>query len=103
MPGDAPSAEPGSEWSADLANFVVRQVPFDEWVDVDTLLHRSSLTSGDFDYALRPLCPECGVELELEYETLDLHEHGGQEVISALVCGACRLLWEPEEADARTR
>ncbi len=91
-------AGPPDDRSADLANFAVREVPFDEWVDVDTLLHRSSLTSGDFDYVLRPLCPECGAELETEYEMMELDRDGSREVISALVCGVCRILWEPEQS-----
>jgi len=92
-PGDPP------DFSADLASFAVRTVPFDEWVDIDTLVHRSSVTSGDFDYVLRPLCPDCGAEADIEYETLDLEADGGREVISALTCGICHVLWEPDQAD----
>ncbi|MDE2967097.1 MAG: hypothetical protein OXS30_06380 [Chloroflexota bacterium] len=98
-PGDPPGAGMSTDLSADLASFAVRPVPFDEWVDIDTLVHRSSVTSGDFDYVLRPLCPDCGAEAEIEYETLDMEEDGGREVISALVCGACRVLWEPDQPD----
>ncbi len=98
-PGDPPDAGAAADFSADLASFAVRAVPFDEWVDIDTLVHRSSVTSGDFDYVLRPLCPDCGVEAEIEYETLDLEADGGREVISALVCGPCQVLWEPEQPD----
>ena len=88
-----------ADLSADLASFAVRAVPFDEWVDIDTLVHRSSVTSGDFDYVLRPLCPDCGAEAEIEYETLDLDSDGGREVISALVCTACQILWEADQPD----
>lgn len=98
-PGDPPEAGMSADLSADLASFAVRSVPFDEWVDIDTLVHRSSVTSGDFDYVLRPLCPDCGAEADIEYETLDLDGDGGREVISALVCGACQILWEPEQPD----
>jgi hypothetical protein len=82
------SATPG-----DLASYKVHTLPFEEWVDIDTLLHRSSLTSGEFDYALRPLCPECGQECELEYEMVE----EGTEVISALVCHVCQELWEADD------
>lgn len=98
-PGDPPDAGASADFSADLASFAVRAVPFDEWVDIDTLVHRSSVTSGDFDYVLRPLCPDCGAEAEIEYETLDLGADGGREVISALVCGSCQILWEPDQPD----
>ena len=99
MPGDPPEAGMSADLSADLASFAVRALPFDEWVDIDTLVHRSSVTSGDFDYVLRPLCPDCGIEAEIEYETLDLGSDGGREVISALVCAPCKLLWEPDQPD----
>ncbi len=98
-PGDSPGRGMAADLGADLANFTVRSVPFDEWVDIDTLVHRSSVTSGDFDYVLRPLCSDCGSEVEIEYETLDLDADGGREVISALVCATCRVLWEPEQPD----
>lgn len=93
----------GPEHGQELANFAVRIVPFDEWLDVDTLLHRSSVTSGDFDYVLRPLCPDCGSDLALEYETLEIE--GGadpepaRDVITALICYDCRQLWERSEDD----
>lgn len=86
------SASPGD---ADLASYKVHSLPFEEWLDVDTLLHRSSVTSGEFDYVLRPLCPECGQGCELEY---DLTEEGA-EVISAVVCHACHELWEPDDPE----
>lgn len=86
-----------ADLGADLASFAVRAVPFDEWVDIDTLVHRSSVTSGDFDYVLRPLCPDCGAEAEIEYETLELDGDGGREVIAALVCATCRVLWEADQ------
>jgi len=85
------SASPGGD--ANLASYKVRTLPFEEWLDVDTLLHRSSVTSGEFDYVLRPLCPECGKECELEYDVTE----EGAEVISALVCHACSELWEADE------
>ncbi len=91
--------------SPDLASYKVHTLPFEEWLDVDTLLHRSSVTSGEFDYVLRPLCPECGEECELEYDIVA--EADGSEVISALVCHACQELWEaeapPDEAGAERR
>ena len=91
----------GDGGGTDLANFAVHTVPFDEWVDIDTLLHRSSVTSGDFDYILRPLCPECGQELDFEYDTVDPDlDGGGREVISALLCQQCRQLWEPADPEA---
>ena len=99
-PGDPPDPGAAADFSADLASFAVRAVPFDEWVDIDTLVHRSSVTSGDFDYVLRPLCPDCGVELETEYETLNPDGDGNHEVISALVCGPCRVLWEADQPDS---
>ena len=86
------STSPGD---ADLASYKVHSLPFEEWLDVDTLLHRSSVTSGEFDYVLRPLCPECGQGCELEY---DLTEEGA-EVISAVVCHACHELWEPDDPE----
>ncbi len=98
-PADPTDAGMTADLGADLASFAVRAVPFDEWVDIDTLVHRSSVTSGDFDYVLRPLCPDCGVEAEIEYETLELDGEGGREVISALVCGPCRVLWEADQPD----
>ena len=98
-PGDPPGPGISADLSADLASFAVRAVAFDEWVDIDTLVHRSSVTSGDFDYVLRPLCPDCGAEADIEYETLDLEADGGREVISALVCGSCQVLWEVEQPD----
>ena len=98
-PGQPPEAGMSADLSADLASFAVRAVPFDEWVDIDTLIHRSSVTSGDFDYVLRPLCPDCGAEAEIEYETIELEPDGGREVISALVCGVCHVLWEPEQPE----
>ena len=98
-PGDPPTEGMSADLSADLASFAVRSVPFDEWVDIDTLVHRSSVTSGDFDYVLRPLCPDCGVEADIEYETLDLDGDGGREVISAIVCGRCQILWEADHPD----
>ncbi|MCY3558768.1 MAG: hypothetical protein OXH13_09005 [Chloroflexi bacterium] len=97
------SGDPGgggtADLSAGLASFAVRSVAFDEWVDIDTLVHRSSVTSGDFDYVLRPLCTDCGAEVEIEYETLELEADGGREVISALVCTACQVLWEPDQPE----
>jgi hypothetical protein len=77
--------------------FSAREVPFDEWADVDTLVHRAAVTSGDFDYTLRPLCSDCGGDLEMEYE--DLAEGGA--VLAALVCDACRVIWRmaPSEGE----
>ncbi len=99
LPGEPPVSDQGSHMDADLASFAVRPVPFDEWVDIDTLVHRSSVTSGDFDYVLRPLCPDCGVDVEIEYETLDLEADGAREVIAALVCAQCQVLWEADQPD----
>ncbi|MEE9277891.1 MAG: hypothetical protein V3V06_05730 [Dehalococcoidia bacterium] len=69
--------------------YAVRDVPFEEWVDVDTLVHRTAVTSGDFDYMLHPLCPDCGNELGLDYEEIE----DGVTVLSALVCDACNAVW----------
>ena len=79
-----------------LAEYAVNEVPFDEWADVDTLLHRTSATSGDFDYVLRPMCPDCGALLEPEYQDL---EDGGS-VLGSVVCHACRVIWEAGEPEA---
>lgn len=84
----------------DLASYQVHAVPFDEWVDIDTLIHRTALTSGDFDYTLAPSCPECSAALETEYDIVDDPRAGGQEVLSALVCHQCRHMWEPQQPDA---
>jgi len=84
---------PGAD---DLASYEVHSVGFDEWVDIDTLIHRTALTSGDFDYTLQPTCPECNGGLEAEYDIVEDEAAGGQEVISALVCHQCRRMWEPE-------
>lgn len=84
----------------DLAAYQVHVVPFDEWVDVDTLIHRTALTSGDFDYTLNPTCPECSLPLEAEYDIVEDAQAGGQEVISSLVCHACRHIWEPAQPDS---
>ena len=46
-------------------DYTVREVRFDEWADVDTLVHRAAISSGDFDYMLRPLCSDCGADLEM--------------------------------------
>ena len=73
-----------------------RPVPFDEWGDVDTLVHRTSATSGDFDYALRPLCADCGSDLALEYEEFD----DGATQLAALVCDECQIEWHLAESDA---
>ncbi|HJN92058.1 MAG TPA: hypothetical protein QGF05_04940 [Dehalococcoidia bacterium] len=73
-------------------NYQVREMPFDEWADVDTLVHRTSATSGDFDYVLRPLCADCGSLLALEYA--DLEEAEGVSQLAALVCDDCRIEWQ---------
>ena len=78
-------------------DYTVHAVPFDEWADADTLLHRASVTSGDFDYVLRPLCPDCGAELGLEYEEVA----DGASILTMLVCEPCLTLWNlaPESAE----
>ena len=73
-------------------NYQVREMPFEEWTDIDTLVHRTSATSGDFDYMLRPLCPDCGSLLELEYA----EEEGGGGQLAALVCDECQIEWQPD-------
>ena len=75
--------------------YTPRHVAFDDWADVDTLIHRTALTSGDFDYALRPLCPDCGNFLEPTYDELE----GGATVLRELVCDDCRVVWRmnPDE------
>ncbi len=75
----------------------VREMPFDEWADVDTLVHRTAVTSGDFDYVLRPLCSDCGSLLALEYE--ELAEEVGASQLAALVCDECQIEWQlaPDE------
>ena len=66
----------------------VREVPFDDWADIDALVHRTSLTNGDFDYLLQPLCSDCGQRLDFEYETVR-----DAEQLAALVCRACLIEW----------
>ena len=78
-----------------IDGYAQRQVPFDEWADVDTLVHRTSVTSGDFDYMLRPLCPDCGSDLALEYE--DLPEGGA--VLAAIACDTCKVMWRMAPAE----
>ena len=73
-------------------NYQVREMPFEEWTDIDTLVHRTSATSGDFDYMLRPLCPDCGSLLALEYA----EEEGGAGQLAALVCDECQIEWQPD-------
>ena len=85
--------EPGSEHEG----YAVRFVPFDEWADVDTLLHRAAVSSGDFDYLLRPLCPDCGNDLQLGYEEVD----GEGSSLAVLICQTCQVTWQlaPDAAD----
>ena len=78
----------GSDWQEQ--GFGVRDVPFDEWADIDTLVHRAALSSGDFDYLLRPVCPDCGSDLQLAYEDAE----GEGASLAALICDACRLTWQ---------
>ena len=80
--------------------YALRQVPFDEWADMDTLIHRTSASSGDFDYMLRPRCPECDIDLALEYE--DLPE--GVEALAAVTCDDCKVMWRmaPAQGDPST-
>ena len=77
--------------------FATRLVPFDEWADIDTLLHRAAVSSGDFDYLLRPLCPDCGNDLQLGYEEVE----GVGSALAILVCEACRVTWQvaPDDPD----
>lgn len=71
------------------ADYEVRTVLFDEWTDFDTLVHRTAITSGDFDYVLSPLCPDCGTPLRLSYEDTET----GESVLEALICDDCALVW----------
>jgi hypothetical protein len=72
-------------------DYQVREMPFEEWTDIDTLVHRTSATSGDFDYMLRPLCADCGSLLELEYAAAE----GEAGQLAALVCDECQIEWQP--------
>ena len=71
------------------ADYEIRAVPFDEWTDFDTLVHRTAITSGDFDYVLSPLCPDCGTLLMLSYADTET----GESVLEALTCDDCALIW----------
>ena len=73
-----------------------RPVPFDEWTDIDTLVHRTTITSGDFDYMLNPLCPECGAPLELIYDESDQEA----SVLGGLTCEDCAIAYRPLEPAA---
>ena len=42
-PGDPPESGMSADLSADLASFAVRSVPFDEWVDIDSLANQARL------------------------------------------------------------
>ncbi|PZC42113.1 MAG: hypothetical protein DK306_002397 [Chloroflexi bacterium] len=77
-----------SDW--EQQGFAVRHVPFDEWADIDTLLHRAAVSSGDFDYLLRPVCPDCGNDLQLGYEEVA----GEGSALAVLICDACRVTWQ---------
>ncbi len=78
----------GSDW--ETRGFGVRHVPFDEWADVDTLVHRAALSSGDFDYLLRPVCPDCGADFQLDYEDVA----GEGSALAAMICDPCQLTWQ---------
>ena len=81
-----------------------REVPFDEWVDIDTLVNRASVSSGDFDYILRPICSECGEFLSVEYDEGEAAngDEGaeGPVALARLVCDDCRILWRVADEDA---
>lgn len=79
----------------DRNGYGIREVPFDEWADVDTLVHRAGITSGDFDYTLHPLCPDCGNDLALEYEQLA----DGGSILAVLACDSCRVVWTLQPDD----
>lgn len=81
---------------AGSSDYTLRELPFDEWADLDTLLHRAALSCGDFDYALRPLCPDCGDDLAMEYEEIE----GDGSLLAALLCESCHLTWRLAAADA---
>ena len=83
-----------------IDGYAQRQVPFDECADVDTLVHRTAVSSGDFDYMLRPRCPDCDIDLALEYE--DLPEGGA--MLAALACDTCKVMWRmaPVEGEPST-
>ena len=83
------------EGDAGIESYEVRLVPFDEWADIDTLLHRAAMSSGDFDYLLRPACPDCGNDLQLSYEEI---EDGGS-ALALLVCDSCRVTWQLQPED----
>ena len=79
-----------------IEGYETRTIPFDEWTDIDTLVHRAAITSGDFDYVLTPLCPDCGSVLALSYEETT----AGSSVLNALVCNVCTVVWEPSSDHA---
>ena len=83
-----------SEESA-RSDYEVRHLPFEEWTDLDTLMHRTAVTSGDFDYVLSPLCPECGMTLESSYSDTD----AGESILEALICETCAVTWRPSSAE----
>jgi threonine synthase len=62
---------------------------------VDTLVHRTGVTSGDFDYVLRPLCPDCGGTLALQYDETD----DGESFLAELTCDACQVAWQASDED----
>lgn len=77
-----------------------RPIAFDEWSDLDALVHRVALTSGDFDYLLHPLCPDCGAPLALEYGAAEGSEEETETPLDAVACDECALIWQPAPADA---
>ena len=79
-------------------DYEIREMPFEEWADVDTLVHRAAVSSGDFDYMVRPLCPECGTVLALEYDEVE----EGASILAELVCDACRVIWQLAASDDAT-
>jgi len=81
--------------SDSTAGYAVRTVPFDEWTDIDTLVHRTAITSGDFDYVLSTLCPDCGVPQGLSYDDTG----NGESVLARLICDACSVVWQPASGD----
>ena len=87
-----------AEANGDVTGYAVRLVPFDEWADIDTLLHRAAVSSGDFDYLLRPVCPDCGNDLQLGYEEIG----DGGSALAVLVCESCEVTWhlQPEDGAA---
>ncbi len=77
----------------DHETYEERPLPLEDWADINTLLHRTSLTSGDFDYVLVPACPDCGRPLDTDYD----EEAEDEPVLVALSCDECGIVWVLED------